>query len=128
MKSETAMKAPAVLLVDDDESTLELVAHVLRGGGYRTLEAADAKEALEAANSYEGPIPLLLTDIAMPGMNGVQLAKRICSQRPETKVIYITAFGDQFKLGPHALIPKPFTPVQLLAKVREAFSGNRRAA
>jgi two-component system cell cycle sensor histidine kinase/response regulator CckA len=122
------MKAPVVLLVDDDESTLELVAHVLRDGGYRTLEAADGKEALEAANSYEGPIPLLLTDIAMPGMNGVQLAKRICSQRPETKVIYITAFGDLFKLSPHALIPKPFTPVQLLTKVRETIASGRRAA
>src|SRR5215831_19410260 len=113
------MLAPAVLLVDDDASTLDLVAHVLRDGGFRTLEAADAQEALEAANKYEGPIPLLLTDIAMPGLNGVQLAKRICRQRPETKVIYITAFGELFDLGSNPLLAKPFTPVQLLAKVRE---------
>ncbi len=118
------MTAPAVLLVDDDESTLDLVAHVLRDSGYRTLQAADGQEALEAANKYEGPIALLLTDIAMPGLNGVQLAKQICSQHPETRVIYITAFGDLFDLGSNPLIPKPFTPVQLLAKVRETISGS----
>ncbi len=116
------MLAPAVLLVDDDESTVELVAHVLRAKGYRILQAKDANEALDAAAAYDGNIPLLVTDLAMPGVNGVELAKRIRRERPETKILYITAYGHLFNAGRHALLAKPFTPDQLLRMVREVQS------
>ena len=113
------MRIPTVLLVDDDHSTLDLIACTLQGKGYRILEATDAREALQAATGYTGPIPLLVTDIAMPEMNGIELAKQICFRRPETKVLYITAYRDAFDVGAGPLIDKPFIPEELLAKVQE---------
>src|SRR5258707_13876187 len=111
------MPAAAVLIVDDDPSTLHLLAFALRGTGYRILEAADPGEALAASNSYSGPIPLLVTDIAMPRMNGLKLAQRILGHRPQTKVIYITAYSEIFEVDPSTLLRKPFTPEQLVSKV-----------
>src|SRR5713226_2823978 len=113
------MLAPAVLLVDDDESTIELVAHVLRARGYRILAAKDADEAFVAAASYEGSIPLLLTDLAMPDMSGLELAKGIARQRPETKILFMTAYRHLFDVGSFRVLAKPFTPDPLLAKVKE---------
>lgn len=116
------MLAPAVLLVDDDPSILELVGYTLKTRGYRVIAAADAREALEAAATYKGPILLLLTDIAMPEVSGLELASRVSLQRPETKIIYITAYGDAFYSGKHPVITKPFTTEQLLAKVQEVLA------
>ena len=116
------MLAPAVLLVDDDEPTIELVAHVLRARGYRILAAKDADEALAAAASYDGSIPLPLTDVAMPDMNGLELAKGNGLRRPETKILYMTAYRHLFEVGSFHVLAKPFTPDQLLAKVQEVLS------
>ena len=117
------MLAPAVLLVDDDQSVLELVAHTLQARGYRVIEAGDAEEALQAAAQYKGPIPLLLTDIAMPNVNGLELARRIRLDRPETRIVYITAYADVFDVRGYLVIPKPFTPDQLLTTVKQALPG-----
>ncbi len=113
------MPAPAVLLVDDDRSILEVAGYVLGDKGYRVLPASDGSEALEVLSRYKGPIPLVVTDIAMPGLNGVELAARIESLRPATKILFITAYGHLYDVGTHALLKKPFTPDQLLLKVRE---------
>ncbi len=113
------MPVPAVLLVDDDESTLELIAHVLRDKGYRVLQASTGSEALHVATNYGGPIPLLLTDLAMPDVNGLEVAKRVSTLRPETKVIFITAYGHLYDVGTYPMLSKPFTPEQVVVKVRE---------
>ena len=115
------MLGPAVLLVDDDRSIRDFVAYALRDKGYRVIEAMDGVEALRAAAQYAGPIPMLLTDIAMPGLNGVELARRIRSQRPETRVLYMTAFPHLSESGMAPMLRKPFTPEELLARVRGVF-------
>jgi two-component system cell cycle sensor histidine kinase/response regulator CckA len=119
------MPAPAVLVVDDDESILDLVGHILQATGYRVIEAANAREALDAAAAYQGPIPLLLTDIAMPEVNGLELARRFHLEHPETQVVYITAYAEGFDLRGAEVIPKPFTPDQLLSKIQNVLSANR---
>ena len=58
----------------------------------------------------------------MPGLNGLELAKGISLQRPETKILYMTAYRHRFEVNPFQLLPKPFTPNQLLAKVQEVLS------
>jgi len=119
------MAAPTVLVVDDDESILGLVAHILQDRGYRVIEAGDAREALDAAAAYKGPIPLLVTDIAMPEVNGLELARRFHLEHPESQVVYITAYADVFDLSGAEVIPKPFTPDQLLSKMQDVLSANR---
>ena len=115
------MLEPAVLLVDDDQSVREFVAYTLRDKGYRVIEAKDGVEALRAAAHYAGPIPMLLTDLAMPGLNGVELARRIRSQRPETKIAYITAYPHLSESDRSPILRKPFTPEELLSRVRAMF-------
>jgi two-component system cell cycle sensor histidine kinase/response regulator CckA len=119
------MLAPAVLVVDDDESILDLVGHILQATGYRVIKAANAREALDAAAAYQGPIPLLVTDIAMPEVNGLELARRFHLEHPETQVVYITAYAEAFDLRGAEVIPKPFTPDQLLSKVQNVLSADR---
>ncbi|HTI55661.1 MAG TPA: response regulator, partial [Verrucomicrobiae bacterium] len=62
-----------ILVVDDDEWVRVLARDVLATEGYRVLEAADGQDAIRIAAEHPGPIHLLLTDVAMPGMNGCEL-------------------------------------------------------
>src|SRR5579863_2711185 len=114
------------ILLVEDESTVRLLTHYyLRTQGYTVLEAADPGVALQICNAHSGPIHLLLTDVIMPGMNGNQLAQRILSARPETRVLYMSGYtenviGHNGTLEPGInLLQKPFTLPALNAKVRE---------
>jgi len=89
---------------------------VLRSYGYRVLEAASGDEALRLAEQQTGPIPLLLTDIVMPRMNGVALAEGLKSLRPQTKVLYMSGYSGDLISRKGVLesgmdyIQKPFAP------------------
>jgi CheY-like chemotaxis protein len=61
--------------------------------GYRVLQAGDGEEALRIAEAYTEPIHLLLTDVVMPRLNGVEVAGRLTRQRPDTKVLYMSGFA-----------------------------------
>jgi len=61
--------------------------------GYRVLEARDGEEALRVAEGHAEPIHLLLTDVMMPRLNGVELAGRLTRQRPDMKVLYMSGFA-----------------------------------
>ncbi len=119
-----------ILLVDDEGEVLAMVREMLEGKGYRILEAGGAEEALRIAAGHAEPIHLLLTDVVMPGMSGHDLAQRLGRERPEMKVLYMSAFSltpahqlileTNPGLEPGSLIiPKPFTIEQLTGKVRE---------
>jgi two-component system, cell cycle sensor histidine kinase and response regulator CckA len=119
-----------ILVVDDEASILVLVGEMLKE--YRILTALNAEEAVRIAMSHDGPIHLLLTDVVMPGASGRELARQLRSQRPEMKVLYITAFAlvkgqEQFSEAsggePDApIILKPFTRERLTEKVLEVLS------
>src|SRR5262245_60744322 len=81
--------AEHVLVVDDEASVRTLVQAILSREGYRVLDSGDPWEALGVAERH--PIDLLLTDVSMPRMNGYELAMRIESMRPETKVLFMSA-------------------------------------
>jgi len=120
-----------ILVVDDDAQVLAIVGKMLEG--YRILNALNAEEAVCVATGHVGPIHLLLTDVVMPGASGRELAQQLSLQRPEMKVLYMTAFAlvkgqQQFSDAasgsePDApIILKPFTSERLTEKVREVLT------
>lgn len=118
--------SPVVLVVDDDASARRIVTEILRRGGYTVLEAAAGTEALSVSWAHDGGIDLLLTDIVLPGMNGVQLASRIADQRPGIAVVFMSGRPevDAVRFGvlapSYPFLPKPFGAAELLAMVGAA--------
>jgi two-component system cell cycle sensor histidine kinase/response regulator CckA len=123
---EVARGNETILLVEDEATVRHLTRDYLRTQGYNVLEAADPAVALQISAAHSGPIQLLLTDVIMPGMNGRELAERVCSARSEARVLYMSgytenAIGHNGTLEPGInLLQKPFTLPALKMKVREA--------
>ncbi|GAB4302635.1 MAG: sigma-54 dependent transcriptional regulator [Myxococcota bacterium] len=114
-----------ILLVDDDESFRQVVEYHLKESGYATETAQDGREAL--ALFIRSPFPVVVTDLKMPVMDGLELLKRVKDKSPETVVIVITAFGDidtavkAMKAGAYDFIPKPTDREYLKLAVKKAF-------
>ena len=115
-----------VLIVEDDESTRELMRKALVPHGYSILEARDVWDALTIARSRPEPIDLLLTDVVMPDMNGPQLAQHIVTMHTKVRVLYVSGFPEASIISSSSVsdrisfLPKPFVPAVLVASVREA--------
>ncbi len=114
-----------VLLVEDEDLVRELVRDFLQAGGYTVIEAQNAEEALQMMAGRGADVDLLITDLVLPGINGVALAEQLAPMLPDMATLYISGYpgdalfrGDVFDPGP-AFLPKPFTRPVLLAKVRE---------
>ncbi|MGH9358122.1 MAG: PAS domain S-box protein [Terriglobia bacterium] len=113
-----------ILLVEDEESVRELLRRALRSKGYRILEAKNGEEALAVCANWRQPIHLALTDVVMPQMNGRELARRIASLHPETKVLYMTGYAGN-RIGSAEVleedaqfIQKPFSADAIADKIR----------
>ena len=114
-----------ILLVEDEPGVRQLVREMLHRLGYTTLEAGGGAEALRIFEQHRGGIDLLLTDVIMPQMSGRDLAARLRSLQPALKVLYMSGYTDDMLahhgvLEPNVyLLPKPFAPDELGAKLRE---------
>jgi two-component system, cell cycle sensor histidine kinase and response regulator CckA len=113
-----------ILVADDDPDVLALVRDVLEVQGFSVLEAPSGKDALRVAEEHDGPIHLLLSDVVMPGMHGPELADRLRAARPETKVLFMSAYTTELAapygvLAGDLLISKPFTVMGLVQRVRQ---------
>lgn len=114
-----------ILLAEDDPTVREFSARVLRDLGYTVLDAGDGKEAILISSKYAGRIHLLVTDVVMPGMSGGDLAGRVVSIRPGTKVLFMSGYTDDTVVrhgvlkSEIAFLQKPFAPEALARKVRE---------
>jgi len=130
-KPEQALET--ILLVEDESSLRNLLRQFLESQGYTVLEAAAGAAAIQICNSPPGPIHLLLTDLIMPGINGRELARRVCAMRPETKVLYMSGYTENVITHNAileegiALLQKPFSLSTLKTKVREKLSSASRA-
>jgi signal transduction histidine kinase/ActR/RegA family two-component response regulator len=119
-----------VLLAEDDRSFRELMRAALERAGYRVLEAADGRAALDVAARYEGRIDLLLTDLVMPGLDGRRLVERLTPGRPEMRVLFVSGYTADLlsevdlAKGGRAFLQKPFTMNELIQQV-VAVSGIR---
>jgi two-component system cell cycle sensor histidine kinase/response regulator CckA len=115
-----------ILLVEDDEGVRKLTTRVLRKQGYKVLEASQGKEAFSLCVEQKVPIHLMVTDMVMPEITGVALARRLIQFYPEMKVLYMSGYtSDWLALGDGNLgkgiefIRKPFTLDKLARKIRE---------
>ena len=113
-----------ILAIDDDDSLRRVVEYNLAEEGYRVITAADGPSGLEAYQREA--VDVVLTDIRMPGMEGIELLARLKAMQPELPVIMLTAFGtidsavEAMRLGAFDYLTKPFSRDQLRASVRKA--------
>lgn len=119
-----------ILLVEDEETVASLVTNVLEASGYRVLGAVDGLDALGVWELNDGPIDMILTDVVMPNMGGVELIKELRASGFAPKVLFMSGYTN---LAPDrlnrleekaALIEKPFSPNQLIERVREVLNGD----
>jgi CheY-like chemotaxis protein len=109
-----------VLVVDDEPSLLQLVAMVLKQNGHTALSASSGVEALMVYSSYRSKVDLVLTDIMMPGMSGIELAARFRALDPTVRILLMSGFVPEDIDVPTDLqvLKKPF-PVQRLIEAVE---------
>jgi PAS domain S-box-containing protein len=114
-----------VLLVEDEAGVLTLARGILQSYGYEVLEARSGIEALRLWAQHDSRIDLLLTDIVMPAMSGLDLAKKLRQEKHDLKVLYSSGYsievaGQDFGLTDGmAFLKKPYQPSALALKVRE---------
>jgi len=120
-------EAAKIMVVDDEEQICKSVEKILAKNDYEIIHATSAKEALEkmAKDSFS----LLISDIVMPGMNGLELLKMVKKEWPLTKAVMMTAYASTdtavkaIRLGAIDYLSKPFTPDELRSTVELAMSG-----
>jgi DNA-binding NtrC family response regulator len=123
--------ADVVLLVDDDEDIREAIRRIVTKCGYSALAASDARAALRAAQTVDGPIRLLLTDVWMPGdTSAFTLAEQLTGLYPNLSVVYVSGLPKELAIGKGLVaadanfLEKPFTPAQLVEAIRAALVDN----
>ena len=114
-----------VLFVEDEEIVRNMGVRILKGLGYKVMQASNGDEAIARAMEYRERIDLLMTDVVMPGMNGRELANRLASIHPETRVLFTSGYTDN-AIVHHgvldegvAFVGKPYSPSSLAKKVRD---------
>ncbi len=120
----SSFESKIILLVDDEEQVREIVEVLLNTIGYETLSAESGESALRIAEEFPDKIDLLMTDMSMPGMNGLTLAEKMKSLRPDIRIIITSGdsewiVGKKLSLGDVAFLQKPFSLQELRRKVRE---------
>lgn len=125
MWTETAV--PLVGVVDDDESMRESLSSLMRSAGYRTAVFASADAFFRSEHIQEGSGVILLLDVQMPGLSGLELQRRLSDSHSSIPVIFVTAKDDDetrakaMKEGAFAFFAKPFNDYAILSAIRSAF-------
>lgn len=118
----------AILLVDDNDAIRYALGEYLQLKGYVVLQARHGMEALETVRNFEGPIDLLISDLVMPEMNGLELGKRLRVLYPKVKILYMSGYTEEairhqgvLELG-SAFVSKPIPMGNLMATIRAILS------
>lgn len=129
-----------VLVVEDEPSVRNVAMRILRQAGYRTLEAEHGADALEKLDEAGDAVDLIVTDISMPHVGGIELAERVRAQRPSLPIVLMSGYPDGRINGrtgdgladtlpsADAFLQKPFSPERLLEIVREVLEAKRPSA
>ena len=131
MSEDAEAKKPVILLADDEMSMRELLSLLLEAEGYETIVSSSGKDALEKFRVERGRIDLVIQDLKMPGMDGIELLRLLKSEAPDVPVIVITAFSswdsavEAMRLGAYDYIRKPFDTDTIRSVVKRAIE--RRA-
>ncbi len=113
-----------ILIVEDEESILQLLSRSLKRLGYTVLVASQGEDALTVADQHAGPIDMLVTDIIMPRMGGYELAERLAPLYPQMPVLFLTGYSTTMVSGQamqdprRHVIRKPFAASDIAEKVR----------
>jgi PAS domain S-box-containing protein len=117
--------AETILVVEDDELVRGITVRALRALGYKILLAEDGEDALKVVHKHSGRIDLVVTDVAMPRMGGLELAERLTRDNAGLKVLFVSGYSEDELPEPvgvspnHAFLDKPFTASTLARKLRE---------
>ena len=121
-----------VLLVEDEDAVRLLASRVLADQGYTVLEARNGREALAVLARPGHGIELVLTDVVMPDMGGIELVQHLTARHPDIRVVYMSGYTEGDKLqpavrsSPYPFLQKPFSPENLTVRIREALDRARR--
>jgi signal transduction histidine kinase/ActR/RegA family two-component response regulator len=118
-----------ILLVDDDSAVREVTSSILHDLGYSVIEAGSGGAALEALDG-NAKVDLVLLDFAMPGMNGVEVAREVRARRPHMPILFATGYADAEALteaGEDRIVHKPFVEDELAEKLDRALGGKPAA-
>lgn len=117
-----------ILLIEDNDAVRALTKRALQRYGYTVLDTSGGSNGLHLAATHRAPIHLLITDVVMPGISGRMVAERIRESHPETKILYVSGYGNE-EVGRTGVlhdavhfVQKPFTPAAIAHKVREILS------
>lgn len=116
-----------VLVVDDDPMILSYIEEEIGLYGYKPILASSGEEALQLAENQQ--VDLLVTDIMMPGMNGIDLAKKFAIINPAAKILFMSGYicpslaHQGIPESEYAFVQKPFGPKTLVRKMRSVLSG-----
>jgi two-component system, cell cycle sensor histidine kinase and response regulator CckA len=123
-----------ILIVEDEEDVRSFTREVLDSGGYRVLDAASGEAAMRVALGHREPIHLLLTDVVLHGMNGMQLSESYLRLHPESSVLFTSGYTDDLMAfrrvfqGSVAFVAKPYSPDALLNRVAEVLNAPQGAS
>jgi CheY-like chemotaxis protein len=124
-------RGQTVLIADDEEPVRRVASRLLVRNGYDVLEAANGAEALRMLAAGDDRVDILVSDIIMPEMGGLELARRVASDFPALPILLISGYSDSHELGQSIpgeldLLQKPFSGTELTAAVANCLA--RRAA
>lgn len=117
-----------ILLVEDDDSVRSFVARALEIDRHQVVEAEDGEMGLEAFVADTGGFDLVLTDIQMPQMDGIEMSMALARARPEQKILMMTGYANQRERAGHLqdividVVQKPFSLPEIRKRVNEALA------
>jgi CheY-like chemotaxis protein len=116
---------PVILCAEDDEQLQLLICKLLENDGFTVLAAGNGEFALQASRRHSGPVDLLLTDMEMPRMSGLELCGKIKAERPSTKILVMSGdlwAKEQVSVTGLPFLQKPFTPTTLRDSIGAALA------
>lgn len=118
------MLKPKILIVEDEASLRRLCADLLRDAGYDPIVAPDGRQGLEIFRERQGEIRLIVSDIMMPHMNGIEMAESLLKVRADASILFMSGYGFPLPWPQNrfSVLPKPFAPKQLLEAVRNCLA------
>lgn len=119
---------PWILVVDDEPSIRRLMEFLLRSQGWTVLSADGAAQAMEILAAESTPPSLVICDVLMPHVDGLELVRRMCARLKGLNVIFVSGHLTDVSWWPedlkdHRFLPKPFENAQLISAVKEAIGG-----
>jgi CheY-like chemotaxis protein len=126
-------RSVTILIVEDNDNLRNLLQRTLEAVGFSVLLAADGAEGLRLCQEHDHTIDLVVSDIVMPRLNGIQLSEQVRASHPAMRFLFVTGFAEEF-LEVHELIKvgatileKPFLPSEFLRKVEDTLSQGKAA-